>query len=222
MKISEKISLALSIIAIVLSVTTFVQSIVAAHRKEQLAIRNGYSLGQAIAGYISVVAAGDSDDPQTSARVRNTLAQIVYLANSYGQNLQIDPKGMVAFLTELKNDRISDLRSTNLLTSPARKIFEKELSSNGFSETVSVAYDLGWETEAYSQFCLIAQRFRTREPSLPAEFMSAYPAMLSDLKGTASKLDYALAAAPAASDLDAACRALGSIVATLNKRYQNP
>src|SRR3984885_11233034 len=116
MKISEKISLALSIIAIVLSVTTFVQSIVAAHRKEQLAIRNGYSLGQAIAGYISVVAAGDSDDPQTSARVRNTLAQIVYLANSYGQNLQIDPKGMVAFLTELKNDRISDLRSTNLLT----------------------------------------------------------------------------------------------------------
>jgi hypothetical protein len=221
MKTSEKVSLALSIVALALSVTTFVQSALADHRKEELAIRNGYSLGQTIAGYISVAGGSAPDDPSTPPAVRSALAQFIYLANSYGQNLQIDPKGMSAFLAELRREQLSDLTSANLLSSPARKIFEKELSSNGFDETVSAAYDLGWETQAYSQFCVLAQRFQTREPSLTAAFMSGYPAMLTDLKVTASKLGYLLATMPPASTVDAACRDLSSIVGTLNKRYQN-
>jgi hypothetical protein len=218
MKSSEKVSLALSFVALALSVTTFVQSIRAGYRKEQLAIRNGYSLGQAVAGYISVAGGSDPNDSNTSATVRSALAQLIYLANSYGQNLQIDPKGMNAFLTEIRNEQLSALTSANLLSSPARRIFEKELSSNGFDQTVAAAYDLGWETQAYSQFCVLAQR----QPTLTAAFMGGYPAMLTDLKDTASELGYTLPIVPPAPSVDAACRDLTSIVSTLNRRYQNP
>jgi hypothetical protein len=223
MKASERISLALSVIALALSVTTFVQSLLADHRKERLAIRNGYSLGQTVAGYISLSGVDDADGSNTSSNtLHGALAELIYLANAYGQNLQIDPKAISTFLGQLKEEHLSNLKSTNLLTSPARRIFEKELSSNGFDEAVSTAYDLGWETQAYSQFCVLAQRFQARDPSLATAFMNGYPAMLTDLKSTASKLGYVLAARPAATVVDGACRDLNSVVTTLNKRYQNP
>jgi hypothetical protein len=212
LKIGEKVNLAIAVIALLLSVEASLHGYLADRHKHIVEIKNGYSLGQVVAGRVGVrsVYQGNENDP----KLLSALNQLDYLAQEYAQNLSIDPKRMLEFLNSISADQ-------NLLTSSAKQTLEKEISSNGLDEDVSVAYDLGWSSSAYSQYCVLAARFIDRDPSIAASFTAAYPAMIETINGSLKKLGHGSFNPRGNLSLPDTCKELSGLVTNLNQTYQN-
>jgi hypothetical protein len=187
----------------------------AASRKAKLDIKNGYSLGQAIAGRIGIRTAYQND--QQNPTMLEAIGKLDYLAQQYAQNLGIDPQRMLNFLNGI-DSKSSD---GNLFTSTAQVIIEKELASDGLNSKVGIAYDLGWKTSTYSQTCALALSRNDRDPSFAATFMGAYPEMVRQLAADAKQLGYRTSVPDRSLSIADTCKDLSATVSTLNSYLKN-
>jgi hypothetical protein len=140
MKLTDKLNLAIPGIALGVAVITFTQTQIDASHQERIAIRNAYSLGQVIAGRVSLDSLYMSD--RNNPTYVSGIKELNLLAQQYAQNLSIDPRRTLDFLADIDKQQQAVGSRANLLTSPARTLVEREIGSRDLDEQPGLK-DLG-------------------------------------------------------------------------------